>query len=79
MNAQQAKAKLLAIEIPRDDLALCIAIPIFGVRPPNGADAKAALDQLDQISPGMAESFRAAADVAVIYFHQCINAARQPS
>ncbi len=31
------------------------------------------------VAPGMSVGFRCAADAAVAYFHECINAARQPS
>lgn len=79
MSAQNAKTTLLAIEIPRDELALRIAIPCVGARPPQGADARKALDEMDRAAPGIAQGFRAAADAAVAYFHECINAARQPS
>lgn len=83
-ESQPAKAKrtLLGIEIPRDELALRIAIQCTGVRPPAGMKAGDALDQLDRDFPGdiaMGTSFRRAADAAVLYFHERINAARQPS
>ncbi len=79
MSAAKAKSTMLAIEIPRDELAVRIAIPVIGARPREGASAAEALDQMNQTVPGMAANFRAAADAAVIYFHECINAARQPS
>jgi hypothetical protein len=77
-----AKKTLLGIAIPRDELALRIAIECTGVRPPLGMKAADALDQMDRefSTPiPMGTCFRRAADAAVIYFHQCINDARQPS
>lgn len=81
-TAEKAKRTLIGIEIPRDELALRIAIACTGVRPPDGTPAKDALRQLDEMSLDsfpMGESFRRAADQAVMFFHECINAARQPS
>jgi hypothetical protein len=79
MTAEKAKRTLLGIEIPRDELALRIAQPCLGMVAKPGTDATKALDDMERISPGMGEGFRRAADAAVIYFHECINAARQPS
>lgn len=79
MSAANARRTMLAIEIPRDELAVRIAIPVIGARPREGASAAEALEQMNQIVPGMAAHFRAAADAAVIYFHECIDVARQPS
>ena len=79
--AEKAKRTVLGIEIPRDELALRIGIACTGVRPPVGTKPADALDQLNQMGgPGhpMGESFRRAADAAVLYFHECINAGRQP-
>lgn len=77
--AQKAKRTLLGIEVPRDELALAIAIPCLRVRPPLGMSAGDALDKMEADFPGMGVGFRRAADAAVLYFHECINAARQPS
>ena len=79
LTADKAKKTLLGIEIPRDELALRIAMPCTGVRPGPGITAADALDQMDEIAPGMGEGFRLAADAAVRYFYEQINAARQPS
>lgn len=78
-SVKKAKRTLLGIEIPRDELALRIAMPCIGARPPAGVDATKALNDLSSINPGMGEDFRRAADAAVSYFHECINAGRQPS
>ncbi len=78
----KAKRKLLGIEIPRDELAIRIAIECTGVRPPIGMKASDALDQLDRdfaLPLKMGASFRRAADAAVTYLHQCIQAGTQPS
>lgn len=77
--ATKARRTLLSIEIPRDALALRIAIPVIGAKPPADANPAEALDQMDRINPGMGEDFRRAADAAVMFFHECINAGRQPS
>lgn len=80
MNAAaKAKRTLIGIEIPRDALAVRIAAQCIGAKPPAGADPTDALDQMEEIAPGMAEGFRRAADAAVLFFHECINAGRQPS
>ena len=82
-HAAKAKRTLLGIEIPRDELAMVIATACTGVRPPRGTPASKALDQLNEMSVSdgmpMGTSFRKAADAAVLYFHEQINAARQPS
>jgi hypothetical protein len=84
-TADKAKRKLIGIEIPRDELAFRIAQPCIGATPPPGTNATKALDDMDRmgIVPGMAfgmgESFRRAADQAVLYFHECIKAGTQPS
>lgn len=82
--AEKARKTVLGIEIPRDELALRIGIACTGVRPPIGTKASDALDQMNEMAaypgvPAMGDSFRRAADVAVLYFHERINAARQPS
>lgn len=75
----KARRAVLAVEIPRDTLALRIAIQVIGAKPPANADPAEALDQMDQISPGMSADFRRAADAAVMFFRECINAGSQPS
>lgn len=79
--AAKVKKTLLGIEIPRDELALRIAQPCLGMIAPTGADATKALDDMDALGGPvlMGASFRRAADAAVLYFHERINAARQPS
>lgn len=75
----KARQTVLAIAIPRDALAVRIATKVLGASPPAGADPAEALDQIDRINPGMGEDFRRAADAAVMFFHECINAGKQPS
>ncbi len=79
----KAKRMLLGIEIPRDELAVRIAAKCIGIKPTGPVDATASLDimnaELGATGNGMGEDFRRAADAAVIYFHECINAGRQPS
>lgn len=77
----KAKRKLIGIEIPRDELALRIAQQCIGMRPPPGTDATKALDDMDKMGGPlpMGDSFRRAADAAVIYFHECIQAGTQSS
>lgn len=81
MGAEKAKRTLLGIEIPRDELALRIAQPCIGMTAAAGTDATKALDDMDAIGGPvpMGTSFRRAADAAVRYFHECIEAGRQPS
>jgi hypothetical protein len=81
MNQGKAKRTLLGIEISRDELALRIAQPCIGMIAAAGTDASKALDDMNKMGGPvpMGESFRRAADQAVLYFHECINAARQPS
>lgn len=83
--AQKAKKMVLAVEVPRDELALRIARVCLQMKPPRDLTATEALEQL-KASPAdtangfsMVESFRSAADAAVLYFHECVNAGRQPS
>jgi len=78
-SADKAKRHLLAIEIPRDELAYRIAVQCLGVRPTMPMTATAALDQIAAIEPDMIRGFRAAADAAILYFHECIQAGRQPN
>jgi hypothetical protein len=83
--AAKAKRTLLGIEIPRDELALRIAQGALGMKAPAGTNAKQALDEMDRLfggdpmRPDLGEGFRLAADQAVLFFHECINAGRQPS
>jgi hypothetical protein len=79
MNADKAKRTVIGIEIPRDELALRIAMPCLGMRPNRPVDATEALDELAATQPDIIRGFRQAADAAVLYFHECINEARQPS
>ncbi len=78
---KKAKRILLGIEIPRDELALRIAQPCLGMIAPAGTDATRALNDMDRAGGPilMGESFRRAADAAVLYFHACINEGVQPS
>ena len=75
---------MLAIEIPRDVLALRIAQGCIGLVPPAGSNAGAILDDMDASfasdpgMPAMGAGFRRAADLAVIYLHECINAGKAP-
>ena len=75
----KAKRTVIGIEIPRDELALRIAIAAIGHRPPEGVSAAEAFRQMDEVSPGMSDGFRYAADAAVKYFHERVNAGRRPS
>jgi len=82
--AEKAKRTLLGIELPRDELALKIAQGCIGLVPPAGESATAILDQMDLLPladptcPPMGAGFRRAADLAVAYFAERINAAKQP-
>lgn len=76
---QKAKRTLLGIEIPRDELALRMLVAAIGAKPPTGMSATFALNDADRLNPGLADNFRRCADAAVLYFHECINAGRQPS
>jgi hypothetical protein len=78
-TAAKAKRTLIGIEIPRDELAIRIAEAAMGMRRPIGATTAEAFAQIEQIDPGQADRWRAAADRAVLFFHECINAGRQPS
>ncbi len=77
--ADKAKKTLLFLEIPRDELAVRIAEVAMGVKRPAGVSPDFALKTIDLLHPGQAQRWRKAADAAVVYFHECINAARQPS
>ncbi|RSV15698.1 hypothetical protein CA235_07560 [Sphingomonas sp. ABOLF] len=77
--AEKAKKTVLSIEIPRDELACRLAEASMGVKRPVGATVSQAFAQMAIIDPGQPDRWRAAADAAVLYFHQCLNAARQPS
>ena len=82
MNADKARKTVLAIEVPRDELALRIAEQCLDMIAPPGTNATDALDQMC-LTPGagrsMGASFRAAADAAMIYFYDCINAGKAPN
>lgn len=78
-TAEGAKKTLLGIDIPRDELAFRIAVQCLGMRPTKPMTATEALDQLAASQPDIIDGFRRAADAAVLYFHERINAARQPS
>lgn len=77
--ADKAKKTLLGIEIQRDELACRIAEACTGMRRPPLVSASGALDQMASVNIDMVAGFRKSADAAVIYFHECINAGRQPS
>lgn len=77
--AEKARRKVLAVEIPRDELACRIAEKCIGMRRPNGASGTEALEQLMGEYPGMVAAWKAAADAAVMFFHECVNAGKQPS
>lgn len=79
MDAAKAKRTLLSIEIARDEIALRIAIQCLGMRPKAETGATQALDQLATSQPDIVDGFRRAADAALLYFHEQINAAKQPS
>lgn len=79
------KAAVLAVEIPRDELAVRIAIACTQMRPKAGLSASDALDEMNGVGiiPGMTramgDTFRDAADAAVLYLRECITAGAQPS
>jgi hypothetical protein len=75
----KAKRTLLGIEIQRDELAFRIMREAAQMKPPSGMTAKEAFADIERQMPHMAAIFRRQADAAVHYFHECINAARQPS
>ena len=77
--AGNAKRKLLMIDIPRDELACRIAEACIGRARPSGMTGEQALAQLEAGYPDMVERWRRSADAAVQYFHERINAGRQPS
>lgn len=79
--AQKAKRTLLNVEIPRDELAFRIAQKCIGAVAPLGTNSTKALDDMDKMAGAlpMGETFRRAADAAVVYFHECVNAGQQPS
>lgn len=76
---EKAKRTLIGIEIPRDELAVRILTAAIGARPPAVLSAAEALREADRHNPGIAANFQRCADAAVRYFHECINAGRQPS
>jgi hypothetical protein len=78
-SADRVKRTLLGIEIPRDELALRIAIACLHMRPRKPITATEALDQLAASQPDIIDGFRRSADAAVLYFHERIQAGTQPS
>ena len=77
--AEKARRTVLGIEIPRDELACRLAEAAMGAKRPEGATVAQAFAQMDRIDPGQSRRWRAAADAAVLFFHERVNAARQPS
>lgn len=75
----KAKRAIIGIDIPRDELALRMLKAAIGANPPIGLSASEALADAERLNPGLASNFRRQADAAVIYFHECVNAGRQPS
>lgn len=78
-GADKAKRTLLGIEIPRDELACRLAEAAMGVKRPAGATVQQAFAQMAMIDPDQPARWRRAANAAVLYLHECINTARQPS
>lgn len=79
MSAEKAKRTLLGVEIPRDELALRLLKVAIGASPPAGMSAGDALADADRLNPGLAATFRAQADAAVLFFWECIKAGSEPS
>lgn len=77
--ASKAKRTLLGIEIPRDELALRLLCAYASMTPPKGMTAAEAIADAERIAPGTTRTLYAQADAAVRYFHEAINAGRQPS
>ncbi len=77
--AGKVKRTLLGIEIPRDELAFRIMQKAVGLIPPPGMTWQEAKRIADDGQPGMWDVFLAQADAAVLFFHECINAGRQPT
>lgn len=79
--AEKARTTVLAVEIPRDELALRIAQPCLGMTCAPGTDATKALDDMDRLGGpvAMGRGFRRAADAAMLYFHECVNNGVRPS
>ncbi|WP_066723458.1 hypothetical protein [Sphingomonas pituitosa] len=78
-QAEKIKRTLIGIEIPRDELACRLAEAAMGARRPLGATVAQAFAQMDRIDPGQSRRWQAAADAAVLFFHERIKEARQPS
>lgn len=78
-EADKAKRTILAIEIPRDELAFRIMQKAVGLVPPPGMTWQEAKAMAEAGQPGMWSIFVAQADAAVLYFYEVLNAARQPS
>jgi hypothetical protein len=86
MKAEDAKRTLLAIEIPRDELALQMLLGgirngqgLKDAKPPAGMTAAQALADADRHNPGLRATLLAQADAAVAYIFERIQAGRQPS
>lgn len=76
-TADKARKKVLSIAVPRDELAFRIAQECIGAVAPDGTDATEALNQMcltQGAGRSMGAGFRAAADAAMLYFHDCVNA-----
>lgn len=76
---EKARRNILMIEIPRDELACRIAEKCIGLKRPAGKSGSEALAQLQGEFPDMVDAWMRAADAAVLFFHECIDAGRQPS
>ena len=79
MNAEKARRTVLAVEIPRDELVLRLMMAATQMRPPPGITAAEAITMARRASPETVRVMYEQADVAVAYFHECVNAARQPT
>lgn len=73
---ERSRKFLLAVEVPRDELAVRIARAILGAKPPANFTAAEALESLGEEN---AAAMRSAADAAVKYWAECIAAARAPN
>jgi len=78
-TADKAKRTILAIEIPRDELAFRIMQKAVGLVPPPGMTWQEAKAMAEAGQPGMWSIFVAQADAAALYFYEVLNAARQPN
>jgi hypothetical protein len=78
-RAAKAKSMVLAVEIPRHELACRIAEASIGLKRPPGVTAIEALAQLRAVEPDTVASFYRVADRAVLFFHECVNAGKAPN